>query len=92
MPVGSHSTRCEQTYAEQIAATAEGGVDLLLVETIFGTALNAKAAIVAAARGHTRSAACSGLSFTAINKSGSGPLGADGWEALLGLRRGTHGH
>jgi 5-methyltetrahydrofolate--homocysteine methyltransferase len=34
-------------YAEQIAALAEGGVDLLLVETIFDT-LNAKAAITAA--------------------------------------------
>jgi 5-methyltetrahydrofolate--homocysteine methyltransferase len=35
-------------YAEQIAALAEGGVDLLLIETIFDT-LNAKAAIAAAA-------------------------------------------
>uniref|UniRef100_UPI001B80A1F5 methionine synthase n=1 Tax=Couchioplanes caeruleus TaxID=56438 RepID=UPI001B80A1F5 len=35
------------TYAEQIQALAEGGVDLLLVETIFDT-LNAKAAIAAA--------------------------------------------
>jgi 5-methyltetrahydrofolate--homocysteine methyltransferase len=34
-------------YAEQIAALVEGGVDLLLVETIFDT-LNAKAAIAAA--------------------------------------------
>jgi len=34
-------------YAEQITALAEGGVDLLLVETIFDT-LNAKAAITAA--------------------------------------------
>lgn len=34
-------------YAEQIAALAEGGVDLLLIETIFDT-LNAKAAIAAA--------------------------------------------
>ena len=34
-------------YAEQIAALVEGGVDLLLVETVFDT-LNAKAAIVAA--------------------------------------------
>jgi len=34
-------------YAEQIAALAEGGVDLLLIETIFDT-LNAKAAIKAA--------------------------------------------
>ncbi|GLZ41916.1 methionine synthase [Actinokineospora sp. NBRC 105648] len=35
------------TYAEQIAALAEGGVDLLLIETIFDT-LNCKAAIAAA--------------------------------------------
>ncbi|MGH3150746.1 MAG: methionine synthase [Streptosporangiaceae bacterium] len=35
------------TYAEQIAALAQGGVDLLLIETIFDT-LNAKAAISAA--------------------------------------------
>jgi 5-methyltetrahydrofolate--homocysteine methyltransferase len=35
------------TYAEQISALAEGGVDLLLIETIFDT-LNAKAAISAA--------------------------------------------
>jgi len=34
-------------YAEQITALAEGGVDLLLVETVFDT-LNAKAAIKAA--------------------------------------------
>ncbi len=34
-------------YAEQIQALAEGGVDLLLVETVFDT-LNAKAAIAAA--------------------------------------------
>ncbi len=35
------------TYAEQIEALVEGGVDLLLVETIFDT-LNAKAAVAAA--------------------------------------------
>ena len=35
------------SYAEQVAALREGGVDLLLVETIFDT-LNAKAAIAAA--------------------------------------------
>ncbi|HEY2549974.1 MAG TPA: methionine synthase [Streptosporangiaceae bacterium] len=34
-------------YAEQISALADGGVDLLLIETIFDT-LNAKAAIAAA--------------------------------------------
>ncbi|HET8741418.1 MAG TPA: methionine synthase [Gaiella sp.] len=55
------------TYAEQIAALATGGVDLLLVETIFDT-LNAKAAIVAA-----REVAPDlplWLSFTAIDRSG----------------------
>ncbi|KAA2258160.1 methionine synthase [Solihabitans fulvus] len=35
------------SYAEQMAALAEGGVDLLLIETIFDT-LNAKAAVAAA--------------------------------------------
>jgi 5-methyltetrahydrofolate--homocysteine methyltransferase len=35
------------SYAEQIAGLAEGGVDLLLIETIFDT-LNAKAAVAAA--------------------------------------------
>ncbi|GAA2625170.1 methionine synthase [Paractinoplanes durhamensis] len=35
------------TYAEQIVALVEGGVDLLMIETIFDT-LNAKAAIAAA--------------------------------------------
>jgi len=39
--------RIYAAYAEQIGALAEGGVDLLLVETIFDT-LNAKAAIAAA--------------------------------------------
>jgi 5-methyltetrahydrofolate--homocysteine methyltransferase len=54
-------------YAAQIEALAEGGVDLLLVETIFDT-LNAKAAIAAALE------AAPGLplwlSFTAIDVSG----------------------
>ncbi|MCA1749914.1 MAG: homocysteine S-methyltransferase family protein [Sphingomonadales bacterium] len=36
-------------YAEQIEALAEGGVDFLLIETVFDT-LNAKAAIMAAGR------------------------------------------
>jgi 5-methyltetrahydrofolate--homocysteine methyltransferase len=36
-----------ESYVEQIRALAEGGVDLLLIETIFDT-LNAKAALVAA--------------------------------------------
>ncbi|HKN99962.1 MAG TPA: methionine synthase [Pseudonocardiaceae bacterium] len=37
----------KDAYAEQISGLAEGGVDLLLIETIFDT-LNAKAAVVAA--------------------------------------------
>jgi 5-methyltetrahydrofolate--homocysteine methyltransferase len=37
----------KEAYAEQMTALAEGGVDLLLLETVFDT-LNAKAAIVAA--------------------------------------------
>jgi 5-methyltetrahydrofolate--homocysteine methyltransferase len=54
-------------YAEQIAALQAGGVDLLLIETIFDT-LNAKAAIVAA-----RDVAPElplWLSFTAVDRSG----------------------
>src|SRR6476620_1869690 len=39
-----------ETYAEQIRGLADGGVDLLLIETIFDT-LNAKAAIAAAREG-----------------------------------------
>ncbi|HUD80896.1 MAG TPA: methionine synthase [Streptosporangiaceae bacterium] len=39
--------RVRSAYAEQMSALAEGGADLLLVETIFDT-LNAKAAIAAA--------------------------------------------
>lgn len=39
----------EEAYFEQIDALAEGGVDLLLIETVFDT-LNAKAAIHAAER------------------------------------------
>ncbi len=55
------------TYAEQIAALVEGGVDILLVETIFDT-LNAKAAIVAAA--DVAPELPLWLSFTAIDRSG----------------------
>jgi 5-methyltetrahydrofolate--homocysteine methyltransferase len=57
----------QEAYEEQIRALRDGGVDLLLIETIFDT-LNAKAAIVAA-----RTAAPElplWLSFTAIDKSG----------------------
>jgi 5-methyltetrahydrofolate--homocysteine methyltransferase len=54
-------------YAEQIRALAEGGVDLLLIETVFDT-LNAKAAIVAAQE--TAPELPLWLSFTAIDLSG----------------------
>jgi 5-methyltetrahydrofolate--homocysteine methyltransferase len=54
-------------YAEQIAALAEGGVDLLLIETIFDT-LNAKAAIAAAL--DVAPEIPRWLSFTAVDRSG----------------------
>jgi 5-methyltetrahydrofolate--homocysteine methyltransferase len=54
-------------YAEQIRALAEGGVDFLLIETIFDT-LNAKAAI-AAALDETPELPL-WISFTAIDQSG----------------------
>src|SRR5438067_1373388 len=56
-----------EAYAEQIAALAEGGVDLLLIETIFDT-LNAKAAIAAAL--DVAPDIPRWLSFTAIDVSG----------------------
>jgi 5-methyltetrahydrofolate--homocysteine methyltransferase len=55
------------TYAEQIRALADGGVDFLLIETIFDT-LNAKAAIAAALDEAPELPMW--LSFTAIDKSG----------------------
>jgi 5-methyltetrahydrofolate--homocysteine methyltransferase len=54
-------------YAEQIAALVEGGVDLLLIETVFDT-LNAKAAIAAAL--DVAPDVPRWLSFTAIDVSG----------------------
>jgi 5-methyltetrahydrofolate--homocysteine methyltransferase len=57
----------QATYAEQIEALVEGGVDILLIETIFDT-LNAKAAIVAAREVAPETPLW--LSFTAIDKSG----------------------
>ncbi len=54
-------------YAEQILALAEGGVDFLLIETIFDT-LNAKAAIAAAI--DTTPELPLWISFTAIDRSG----------------------
>jgi 5-methyltetrahydrofolate--homocysteine methyltransferase len=57
----------QEAYAEQIAALAEGGVDLLLIETVFDT-LNAKAAIVAALE--VAPELPRWLSFTAVDRSG----------------------
>ena len=56
-----------EAYAEQIRALVEGGVDLLLIETIFDT-LNAKAAIAAAL--DVAPDVPRWISFTAIDKSG----------------------
>ena len=54
-------------YAEQIEALVEGGVDMLLVETIFDT-LNAKAALVAAQ--DVAPGVPLWISFTAVDRSG----------------------
>jgi 5-methyltetrahydrofolate--homocysteine methyltransferase len=54
-------------YAEQVRALVEGGVDLLLIETVFDT-LNAKAAIAAAL--DEAPDVPRWLSFTAIDRSG----------------------
>src|SRR6266550_3787775 len=56
-----------KAYAEQMTALAEGGVDILLIETIFDT-LNAKAAIVAAQEAAPQLPLW--ISFTAIDLSG----------------------
>jgi 5-methyltetrahydrofolate--homocysteine methyltransferase len=55
------------TYAEQIEALVEGGVDLLMIETVFDT-LNAKAAIAAAL--DVAPDIPRWISFTAIDISG----------------------
>jgi 5-methyltetrahydrofolate--homocysteine methyltransferase len=55
------------TYAEQIRALVDGGVDFLLIETIFDP-LNAKAAIVAALDEAPQLPLW--ISFTAIDRSG----------------------
>jgi 5-methyltetrahydrofolate--homocysteine methyltransferase len=55
------------TYAEQMTALRDGGVDLLLIETVFDS-LNAKAAIVAAQQ--TTPELPLWLSFTAVDRSG----------------------
>ncbi len=56
-----------EAYAEQMRGLVEGGVDLLMIETVFDT-LNAKAAIVAAQE--TAPGVPLWLSFTAIDRSG----------------------
>ena len=56
-----------ETYAEQMAALRDGGVDMLLIETIFDS-LNSKAAIVAAQE--TTPELPLWLSFTAVDRSG----------------------
>ncbi|MDE3026127.1 MAG: homocysteine S-methyltransferase family protein, partial [Acidobacteriota bacterium] len=56
-----------EAYAQQMRALREGGVDLLLIETIFDT-LNAKAAIVAAQEAAPDLPLW--LSFTAVDRSG----------------------
>jgi 5-methyltetrahydrofolate--homocysteine methyltransferase len=56
-----------EAYAHQIEALREGGVDLLLIETVFDT-LNAKAAIAAAQ--DVAPELPLWLSFTAVDKSG----------------------
>ena len=56
-----------EAYAEQIVALRDGGVDLLMVETVFDT-LNAKAALVAASEVAPELPLW--ISFTAIDRSG----------------------
>jgi 5-methyltetrahydrofolate--homocysteine methyltransferase len=56
-----------EAYAEQIRGLAEGGVDVLLIETIFDT-LNAKAALVAAQ--DVAPEVPLWISFTAVDRSG----------------------
>jgi len=56
-----------EAYAEQIGALVDGGVDMLLVETIFDT-LNAKAALVAAQE--IAPEVPLWISFTAVDRSG----------------------
>ena len=59
--------RVREAYEEQVAALRDGGVDILMIETIFDT-LNAKAAIVAAKTVAPEIPLW--ISFTAIDKSG----------------------
>src|ERR1700758_2487643 len=59
--------KVREAYSEQIGALAEGGVDILLIETVFDT-LNAKAAIVAAREAAPQLPLW--ISFTAVDLSG----------------------
>ena len=70
-------------YAEQMPRSAEGGVDLLLVETIFDT-LNAKAAIAAALEERARRCR-SGSRSTIADRAGRNALGADGRGVLASV-------
>jgi 5-methyltetrahydrofolate--homocysteine methyltransferase len=68
-----------ETYEEQAAALRDGGVDLLMIETVFDT-LNAKAAIVAAK--NVAPELPLWISFTAVDRSGrnlSGQLSDAFW-------------
>ena len=56
-----------EAYAEQMVALRDGGVDLLLIETIFDT-LNAKAAVAAARESVPELPLW--ISFTAVDRSG----------------------
>ncbi len=72
-----------EAYAEQMRALRDGGVDLLLIETVFDT-LNAKAAIFAA---HDAAPELPlWLSFTAVDRSGRN-LSGQTVEAFLALGR-----
>ncbi len=59
--------RVREAYEEQVAALRDGGVDILMIETVFDT-LNSKAAIVAAKEVAPELPLW--ISFTAIDKSG----------------------
>ena len=70
-------------YTEQMLALRDGGVDLLLIETIFDT-LNAKAAIAAAREAVPELPLW--ISFTAIDLQRPQPLRPDG-RGVLDLDR-----
>ncbi len=70
-------------YAEQMTALVEGGVDLLMIETVFDT-LNAKAAIAAALDVAPADPALD--LFHRYRRERAQPVGADG-RSVLALRR-----